>query len=286
MREKSLQAALEGRLLLALAEAQRDPPEGGARPGLHHDRASPSPLVHDRPHEGTRGEVERRVAVAPARRVFSAAADSPVRTDSSHSRPLASSSRMSAGTMSPRRSRTTSPGTSSMTSTSCARPSRSTSAVRRICECSASTACSERYSLTKPSATLMPTMIEDDARLGRFADDGGHDRRPQQEHQQEAAELPSEHAPEAGAVAAQGVGTDDCQPSPRLDAAETTGVCGQYPEDLVRRPAIAALERARERQPSAGAGEDWPSPSPFCGDDGVPIGVCPNGALTTTLRSR
>ena len=65
---------------------------------------------------------------------------------------------MSAGTMSPRLRRTTSPGTSPMTSTSCRCPSRSTRAVRRICEWSASTACSERYSLTKPSTTLMATM--------------------------------------------------------------------------------------------------------------------------------
>ncbi len=41
-----------------------------------------------------------------------------------------------------------------VTSTSVAAPSRSTVARRRIWECRAATACSDRYSLKKPSATL------------------------------------------------------------------------------------------------------------------------------------
>src|SRR5581483_3451638 len=89
---------------------------------------------------------------------FSAGADSPVRTDSSHSSPSASSSRRSAGTTSPTPMRTTSPGTSSVTSTTTAVPSRSATMVCLSCECSASTARAERYSLTNPSPTLSPLM--------------------------------------------------------------------------------------------------------------------------------
>src|SRR5262245_9821851 len=65
---------------------------------------------------------------------------------------------MSAGTMSPIRSATTSPGTSRVTSTLRWRPSRQTTASRRIRSCSCSTAIAARYSLTKPSPTLSATM--------------------------------------------------------------------------------------------------------------------------------
>lgn len=59
---------------------------------------------------------------------FAVAIDSPVRTDSSHSRPLDSMTRRSAGTTSPTRSSTTSPGTRSVTSTLAGAPSRQVSA--------------------------------------------------------------------------------------------------------------------------------------------------------------
>ena len=84
--------------------------------------------------------------------------DSPVSTLSSLSSWSASSSRMSAGTMSPIRSATTSPGTSCVTSTFRWCPSRQTTAWRRIFSCSCCTAIAARYSLTKPSPTLSATM--------------------------------------------------------------------------------------------------------------------------------
>jgi hypothetical protein len=87
---------------------------------------------------------------------------SPVRIDSSHSSPDASISRTSAGTMSPTRSRTMSPGTSSVTSTCRNRPPRSTTACRRMRACSSSTAFSARYSFRKPRPMLramIATMI-------------------------------------------------------------------------------------------------------------------------------
>ena len=59
---------------------------------------------------------------------LSTGSDSPVSTDSSHSRPLTSSSRTSAGTTSPSRNSITSPGTNSVTSTLAGCPSRITTA--------------------------------------------------------------------------------------------------------------------------------------------------------------
>ena len=58
--------------------------------------------------------------------VLSTGSDSPVSTDSSHSKPVTSSKRTSAGTMSPRCSSTTSPGTRAVTSTMLGLPSRMT----------------------------------------------------------------------------------------------------------------------------------------------------------------
>ena len=89
---------------------------------------------------------------------FSAAADSPVRMLSLHSRPLTSMSRTSAGTSSPSSSRITSPGTSSMTSTRSKLPSRRTTAVWWMPECIAAAARSARYSFTKPRPTLTSRM--------------------------------------------------------------------------------------------------------------------------------
>lgn len=93
---------------------------------------------------------------------LSAGADSPVRTLSSQANAVHASRRRSAGTTCPSVRRTTSPGTSSVTSTSVAAPSRTTTAVCRTRECRACAAFSARYSLTKPSATLstrIPAMM-------------------------------------------------------------------------------------------------------------------------------
>ena len=83
---------------------------------------------------------------------------SPVKIASSHSSSFASRRRTSAGTRSPIPSATTSPGTSWVTSTWCARPSLHTRARRWILSCSASTATSARYSLKNPSAMLRKMM--------------------------------------------------------------------------------------------------------------------------------
>jgi hypothetical protein len=84
---------------------------------------------------------------------FSTGSDSPVSTDSSHSSPDTCSSLMSAGTMSPSRRSTMSPGTSVVTSTATGWPPRMASARWWIWECSASAAFSARYSLTNPRPT-------------------------------------------------------------------------------------------------------------------------------------
>jgi hypothetical protein len=59
----------------------------------------------------------------------------------------------------------------------------------------------------------------DDACLGGVPNDGGDDRSPDKEHQQETAKLPSKDAPEADAVAAKGVWTHCCQSPVGLCAA-------------------------------------------------------------------
>ena len=104
------QPDLERRLGLSLDRPDRDLTERRRRPGRDDD-ASPGTLMHDRPHERARREVERRLARRGASLVFSTGSDSPVSTASSHSSCVTSMSRRSAGTMSPTRSATMSPGT-------------------------------------------------------------------------------------------------------------------------------------------------------------------------------
>ena len=84
--------------------------------------------------------------------------DSPVSTPSSHSSSSTVSKRRSAGTRSPMRSDTTSPGTRLVTGTRLARPSLRTSASCRIWARRAAIAISARYSLKKPSPTLRATI--------------------------------------------------------------------------------------------------------------------------------
>ncbi len=90
--------------------------------------------------------------------VFSTGTDSPVRTASSHSRPRASSSRRSAGMMSPTSRTTMSPGTSAVTSIAVSRPSRIVRAVGRSWAWRSAIARALRYSLMNPSPTLIATM--------------------------------------------------------------------------------------------------------------------------------
>ena len=84
--------------------------------------------------------------------------DSPVRMPSSHSSSSTLRRRRSAGTMTPMRRATTSPGTRSVTGTRHVPPSRRTSASWRICARRDSIATAARYSLKNPRPTLRKTI--------------------------------------------------------------------------------------------------------------------------------
>ncbi len=95
-------------------------------------------------------------ASAPTASTFLAAAtDSPVRADSSTRRFVAWISRTSAGTRSPERTRTTSPGTTSSASTRAHAPSRRTSALTDSMFRMPSSALSARPSWMNPIAALI-----------------------------------------------------------------------------------------------------------------------------------
>ena len=83
---------------------------------------------------------------------------SPVRADSATRSAIDSSTRASAGSVSPSSSRRTSPGTSSAVGTIRCSPSRSTRAVGADMAASAATACSARLSCTKPSTPFRITI--------------------------------------------------------------------------------------------------------------------------------
>ena len=87
----------------------------------------------------------------------STGSDSPVRGELSTLSSCESITRASADTRSPSRSRTISPGTSSAASTSCLRPSRSTTARLGRRAAKARVACSARYSWAKLNAALTST---------------------------------------------------------------------------------------------------------------------------------
>ncbi len=157
---ESPQPDLERGLGRALAEPDRDASECCVRAGAHDDARSRHLAGRSCPSARTTD------VVATASGDFSTGSDSPVSTASSHSSSVESSSRMSAGTMSPIEICTMSPGTRSMTSTRCGTPSRTTSAWWRICECSAATACSDRYSFTKPRPTESADDHADDHGVG------------------------------------------------------------------------------------------------------------------------
>ena len=97
-------------------------------------------------------------ALAAGSGALSTGRDSPVRIDSSHSRPRAVRTRRSAGTMAPMPSDTTSPGTRCVASTSTVSPSRSVATSWRIWEWSASAARSARNSFAVPSPTEAATI--------------------------------------------------------------------------------------------------------------------------------
>ena len=86
----------------------------------------------------------------------------------------------------------------------------------------------------------------DDRCLGDVPDHGSDDRGRQQKRQQKAAQLPTEHAPEADAVATQSVGTGRLQPPCRFLASQTVGTRSQSLEDLNRRQrgSLGESERA------------------------------------------
>ena len=154
---------------------------------------------------------------------------------------------MSAGTMSPTRMATTSPGTSCAVGTAVWTPSRQTSAVWRMPACRAATAFAARYSLTKPRPTLSTTMTAMIDGVGRIAGEARDAGRGQQEDQQRVAELADQDPQRRHPLHAQGVETDGAQASRRLRAAQPALVAPQPGEDDLRRqrPGIGDVEDGR-----------------------------------------
>ena len=108
---------------LPVAQPHRDRARTRCRGPVATTTPSPVPALHDRAHERAGGQVAsgragRHRRGGPSR----PAADSPVSTDSSHSSPSPRAAAGRPGTIVPRPSRTTSPGTRSVTSTAAAVP--------------------------------------------------------------------------------------------------------------------------------------------------------------------
>src|SRR6266487_4313365 len=105
-------------------------------------------------------EVRSGIAAAKeARAALGTGSDSPVRLDSSISRELASRIRQSAGTLSPARSRTTSPGTSSPGSATRSVPARLTRTPCADFPSSRSIASLARYPSTPPTRAFRNMML-------------------------------------------------------------------------------------------------------------------------------
>ena len=174
--------------------------------------------------------------------VLAADIDSPVSTPSSHSSWFASMSRTSAGTRSPTLRLTTSPGTSSRTSRRRGVPSRCTTVSWRMFACSAATASSERYSLTKPSPTLKTTivaMIAPSTVSPVAAEIAGGG---QQQDQQRVAELTGEDAERGDPVRRHDVRAERRPPSSGLGGGEPSFGRAQVPKHVGHRLAGRDLE--------------------------------------------
>ena len=119
----------------------------------------PEPWCTTVPMNAHDGRSSGRVRGGRLRVVLSPAIDSPVSTASSHSSWFASISRTSAGTMSPTRSATTSPGTRSRdVDRRCGAVAPHQTSRGGCWRAARRPRASERYSLTKPSPTLNSTI--------------------------------------------------------------------------------------------------------------------------------
>ena len=176
--------------------------------GRHHDAARRCRRARPCPSARTRSA---RPARCPAGTAVGglrpAGSDSPVSTDSSHSRPVTASSRRSAGTMSPSRRSTTSPGTS------VGDVHRRSAAVAdappcwcRICECSASRGLLGAVLVDEPEPDRHGEDHADDHRVAALADEVGRDRGGQQQAEQRRAQLVPEHRQQPRPVRGHGVG--------------------------------------------------------------------------------
>ena len=148
----------------------------------------------------------RGVPSGTAAVVLSTGNDSPVRTDSSHSRPVTRSNRMSAGTTSPSFSSTTSPGTSAV-DVHRGRPPVADDeravvdlGVQRLRGFLGAVLVDE------PERDRQPDDHPDDDGRALLADDVGHEGGGQQQPEQRGPQLVPEHRQQPGPVRGHGVG--------------------------------------------------------------------------------
>ena len=235
-----LQAPLEGGLLVALAEPQGDAAECRARPGLHHHGAALA-AVHDRAHERAGGQIERGVAAPGRGRLRSR-------------RRLARQDRLVA-LEAIRREQPQVRGhdVSHPEAHDVAGHERDDVDLLRLPvaldEGGAADLRVER--LDRLLGAVLVDEAEPDAQGDDRQDDPGRrrladrrrdHRRRYEEHEQEAAELASKHAPGAGPVTAQDVRAELVQPPPRLLACEPSLAAAETTEHCLR------LENCRPRE--------------------------------------
>ena len=149
--------------------------------------------------------------------VLAESCDSPVSTDSSHSSAVRRQQTQVSRTTSPtRRMRLRPPGTSSVTLTCTGCPSRSTNDRWWICECSASTAFSDLYSLRKLRPMLI-AMIAPMIKASVIAHQGRYDCSEEEQAEEVATDLTSQHREGADLARTQGVrsGQGGACPPPR-----------------------------------------------------------------------
>ena len=148
-----------------------------ARPPVWTTTPTPLPARTTVPMKAHDGSSSGDSGFVTGSTFFSAGADSPVRTDSSHSSPSASSRRRSAGTTSPTPTRTTSPGTSSVTSTTSAAPVPQRD--DRVPELRVQRVDSARGAVLahEPEPDTEPADQEDDDRVRPLAEERRRDRR-------------------------------------------------------------------------------------------------------------
>ena len=178
----------------AVAEAGGDPAELGA--GRRSRRRPPRP-ARRWTTVPISAQLVRSASAVPGRRPasvsLSTGSDSPVRTDSSHARPVVARSRRSAG------HDLAQPQLDDVAGHEVDHVDRRRPAVPdddrrwRTCSCRAAAARSARYSLTKPRPTRREQDDADDDRVGAVAEGAGESGRHGEEEQQRRPELPPQH---------------------------------------------------------------------------------------------